>query len=131
MLYRTAAEENPFLTIEKKVFDLINQEDVFFVGENRDWVRRESLSLPPLTSVCLQLLEDDSELECFRDRLAECAIHFPPSYPFTEDMCGTTYMKTRCPSWCDRILFSHSAKALFVEVSDHRFILAVRLELFE
>lgn len=64
-----------------------------------------------------QLLEDDSELECFKDRLMEQEIKFPPSYPFTEDMCGTTYMKTRCPSWCDRILFSHSAKALISDVS--------------
>ena len=118
LLYRNSSDENPFLTVEKKVFDLINQEDVFYVGDNRQWVRSfPTASSLPSDSFSAQLLEDDTELECFKDRLLEKEIKFPPSYPFTEDMCGTTYMKTRCPSWCDRILFSPSAKALIADVS--------------
>ena len=64
-----------------------------------------------------QLLEHDNELEMFKDRLFENAIDFPPSYPFTEDNCGTTYMKTRCPAWCDRIVLSHSAKGIIANNS--------------
>lgn len=119
LLYRNSSEESPFLTVEKKVFDLVNQEDVFYVMENRQWVR--VTSFPFYIYVCnfriTQLLEFDVELDCFKDRLLEHEITFPPSYPFTEDMCGKTYMKTRCPSWCDRILFSPSAKDLFNDVS--------------
>jgi inositol-1,4,5-trisphosphate 5-phosphatase len=64
----------------------------------------------------LQLLKLDNELEKFKDRVFEFDIAFPPSYPFTEDACGTTYMKTRCPAWCDRILLSHSAKDIIQSV---------------
>ena len=40
------------------------------------------------------------------------------SYPFTEDVNdGLSYMKTRVPSWCDRILLSHSAKDVISSVS--------------
>ena len=39
------------------------------------------------------------------------------SYPFSEDVSdGMSYMKTRCPSWCDRILLSHSAKDIIFQV---------------
>ncbi|PVD30091.1 hypothetical protein C0Q70_09352 [Pomacea canaliculata] len=57
------------------------------------------------------LLQYDTELSSFQDRLCEHEITFPPSYPFTEEVSdGFSYMKTRVPSWCDRILLSHSAK---------------------
>lgn len=42
------------------------------------------------------------------------------SYPFCEDVNdGLSYMKTRCPSWCDRILMSQSAKNIIVIVSQY------------
>ena len=57
-----------------------------------------------------QLLSFDQELDEFRDRLHEFPIEFPPSYPFEENVDRSQYlMKTRCPSWCDRILMSKSA----------------------
>ena len=111
MLYKSKENDYPLLTIEKKVFDLTNQEDVFYLSHNHEWV---SLSLFYSSNVLLQLLEHDNEVDMFKDRICEPAIKFPPSYPFTEDECGTTYMKTRCPAWCDRILLSHSAKDMFV-----------------
>ena len=40
------------------------------------------------------------------------------SYPFSEDVDdGTSYMKTRCPGWCDRILGSHNVRDIIVQVS--------------
>jgi inositol-1,4,5-trisphosphate 5-phosphatase len=65
-----------------------------------------------------KLREFDRELEPFADRLFEFPISFQPSYPFEEDRKGAEYyMQTRCPSWCDRILLSKSAKSLVSNVS--------------
>lgn len=39
------------------------------------------------------------------------------SYPFSENTEEhMTYMTTRCPSWCDRIFLSKTAKTLLAEV---------------
>ncbi|XP_026099904.1 inositol polyphosphate-5-phosphatase A [Carassius auratus] len=57
-----------------------------------------------------ELLKYDKEISEFDDVLTEEDIHFPPSYPYSEDYTKPTqYMNTRCPAWCDRILMSHSA----------------------
>ena len=41
---------------------------------------------------------------------------FPPSYPFSEEVdLSNVYMKSRCPSWCDRILVN---KLFLDRVSD-------------
>uniref|UniRef100_A0A672PTB9 inositol-polyphosphate 5-phosphatase n=1 Tax=Sinocyclocheilus grahami TaxID=75366 RepID=A0A672PTB9_SINGR len=62
------------------------------------------------------LLEFDRELSVFKERLHELDISFPPSYPYSEDSSqGKQYMNTRCPSWCDRILMSASARDLLVK----------------
>ncbi|KAG1963063.1 inositol polyphosphate-5-phosphatase A [Pimephales promelas] len=85
------------LQVEKKMFNYINQ-DVF--RENNG----------------MQLLQFDRELCVFKDRLHELDISFPPSYPYSEDSSqGKQYMNTRCPSWCDRILMSSSAKDLIMK----------------
>ncbi|KAL4623084.1 type I inositol 1,4,5-trisphosphate 5-phosphatase-like isoform X1 [Arapaima gigas] len=83
------------------------------------------------------LLKYDKEVAAFHDVITEEEITFPPrcvprraprplsplslalpdssvppslSYPYSEDYTKPTqYMNTRCPSWCDRILMSHSA----------------------
>ncbi|CAG2053791.1 unnamed protein product [Timema podura] len=56
----------------------------------------------------------DRELEPFEGRLYEFPISFPPSYPFEEEeeKGPRSYMQTRCPSWCDRVVLSSSAKSL-------------------
>ncbi|XP_045473491.1 inositol polyphosphate-5-phosphatase A isoform X1 [Harmonia axyridis] len=60
----------------------------------------------------------DMEVEQFKNYISEYSIDFPPSYPFEEDIeKPSTYMPTRCPSWCDRVLLSHTAKELISE--DH------------
>ncbi len=55
----------------------------------------------------------DMEVSDLRDRLTEFPLAFPPTYPFTEDPnAGNSYMGTRCPAWCDRVLMSHEARSL-------------------
>ncbi|XP_076460501.1 inositol polyphosphate-5-phosphatase A-like isoform X2 [Babylonia areolata] len=67
------------------------------------------------------LLQYDIEPKEFHDRLCEFEVAFPPSYPFTEDVKdGLSYMKTRVPSWCDRIMLSHSAKDVIASESHHK-----------
>uniref|UniRef100_A0A6Q2Y7U3 inositol-polyphosphate 5-phosphatase n=1 Tax=Esox lucius TaxID=8010 RepID=A0A6Q2Y7U3_ESOLU len=63
-----------------------------------------------------KFLQFDSELSCFKERLHELEISFPPSYPYSEDSSqGKQYMVTRCPAWCDRILMSATAKDLVLK----------------
>ncbi|XP_035591949.1 inositol polyphosphate-5-phosphatase A-like [Oncorhynchus keta] len=57
------------------------------------------------------ILKYDKEISAFQDVITEEDILFPPSYPYCEDYTKPTqYMNTRCPSWCDRILMSHTAQ---------------------
>uniref|UniRef100_A0AAZ3PWB2 inositol-polyphosphate 5-phosphatase n=1 Tax=Oncorhynchus tshawytscha TaxID=74940 RepID=A0AAZ3PWB2_ONCTS len=85
------------LQLEKKLFNYINQ-DVF---------RENNGAL---------FLQFDSELSCFKERLHELEISFPPSYPYSEDSSqGKQYMDTRCPAWCDRVLMSATAKDLVLK----------------
>ncbi|XP_018599692.1 inositol polyphosphate-5-phosphatase A isoform X2 [Scleropages formosus] len=59
------------------------------------------------------LLKYDKEVAAFHDVITEEEITFPPSYPYSEDYTKPIqYMNTRCPSWCDRILMSHSARLI-------------------
>ena len=62
----------------------------------------------------------DMEVSDLRDRLTEYPLAFPPTYPFVEDpKSGSSYMRTRCPAWCDRVLMSHQAKALINDEDDN------------
>ncbi|XP_036434461.1 inositol polyphosphate-5-phosphatase A isoform X2 [Colossoma macropomum] len=66
-----------------------------------------------------ELLKYDKEIEAFHDVIREEEILFPPSYPYSEDNTKPTqYMNTRCPSWCDRILMSHSARDIMLRGED-------------
>uniref|UniRef100_A0AAY5KXK8 inositol-polyphosphate 5-phosphatase n=1 Tax=Esox lucius TaxID=8010 RepID=A0AAY5KXK8_ESOLU len=65
------------------------------------------------------LLKYDKEITAFHDVITEEEILFPPSYPYSEDYTKPTqYMNTRCPSWCDRILMSHTAKDVIHRSND-------------
>ena len=78
------------MTIGKKLFDCENLDELFSAAKNTGWLQ-----------------EMDNELDRFRSKLFEFKISFSPSYPFKEDTTGAySYMKTRCPAWCDRILFN-------------------------
>ncbi|XP_053213637.1 inositol polyphosphate-5-phosphatase A-like [Panonychus citri] len=96
------SDDKTVLTLEKKVFDLIDHDEIFLNEENRDW-----------------LLDMDKEVKSFEDQLFECDINFPPSYPFTEDSTSSSYMKTRCPAWCDRILMNNLAMELLKSQSEN------------
>uniref|UniRef100_A0A8C7V1D4 inositol-polyphosphate 5-phosphatase n=2 Tax=Oncorhynchus mykiss TaxID=8022 RepID=A0A8C7V1D4_ONCMY len=64
------------------------------------------------------ILKYDKEISAFHDVITEEDILFPPSYPYCEDYTKPTqYMNTRCPSWCDRILMSHTAQDIIHRVS--------------
>uniref|UniRef100_A0A182P7J7 inositol-polyphosphate 5-phosphatase n=1 Tax=Anopheles epiroticus TaxID=199890 RepID=A0A182P7J7_9DIPT len=66
------------------------------------------------------LRQFDRELESLRSILYEFPITFPPSYPYEEDPFQPgSYMATRCPAWCDRILVSPAARKLICEDAPH------------
>ncbi|KAA0197619.1 Inositol-1 4 5-trisphosphate 5-phosphatase [Fasciolopsis buskii] len=49
----------------------------------------------------------DQETLAFSGQLQELPITFPPSYPFSDEPgVPHDYDTTRCPVWCDRIMFS-------------------------
>ncbi|XP_022670026.1 type I inositol 1,4,5-trisphosphate 5-phosphatase-like isoform X2 [Varroa destructor] len=79
------------LTLEKKLFEL--HEDRAKTRFTSDLNRNK-------------LLSHDKEPEFFKEELDEFTIQFPPTYPYTESADdGHSFMGTRCPSWCDRVLF--------------------------
>lgn len=62
----------------------------------------------------------DMEVSDLRDRLTEFPLAFPPTYPFAEDPNeGNSYMRTRCPAWCDRVLMSHEARLLVEDETNY------------
>ncbi|XP_050681918.1 inositol polyphosphate-5-phosphatase A isoform X2 [Leptidea sinapis] len=88
------------LTIGKKEFNHVDHQKVF----REPWLSKY-----------------DRELEALKPHLYEFPVKFPPSYPFEEDIqLPTHYMKTRCPSWCDRVLLSQSARLLLQDRAENR-----------
>lgn len=62
------------------------------------------------------LRQYDREVDSLRSILFEYPITFPPSYPYEEDPGQPgSYMSTRCPAWCDRILISPAARKIIDE----------------
>ncbi|WAR21819.1 I5P1-like protein [Mya arenaria] len=93
----TDANSKVVLTVESKYFDHHEKHNEVFRNKDR------------------MLNKYDKELEMYKDRVFEFDFTFPPSYPFSEDVSdGLSYMKTRCPSWCDRILLSHTTAPILV-----------------
>ncbi|KAK6622423.1 hypothetical protein RUM44_002234 [Polyplax serrata] len=94
-------KDKVILSLGKKVFSHSDHQTLF-TSKDGDWLR-----------------EFDKELEAFSDQLFEFEILFPPSYPFEENSSGDrSYMKTRCPAWCDRVIMSHSAIPLVKDSSE-------------
>ncbi|CAH1121785.1 unnamed protein product [Ceutorhynchus assimilis] len=95
-------ENNLILSIGKKEFSHKDHERVFLDFE---WLKKY-----------------DKEPEAFSNILSEYPINFIPSYPFEEKITkGTSYMPTRCPAWCDRVLFSHTAQKIIDEGHNHEY----------
>ncbi|CAF0925367.1 unnamed protein product [Rotaria sordida] len=83
----------PKLTIQKKEFNLHDNHDSFF-HINTQLARKF-----------------DFESSSFHDHIFEYERTFPPSYPYSEEQHeARSYLRARCPAWCDRILLSHSLK---------------------
>ncbi|CAG9862365.1 unnamed protein product [Phyllotreta striolata] len=94
----TTEDNKLILTVGKKEFNHSDHQTVF------------------MNPTSESLKSFDKELEAFEDTLTEYPVNFPPSYPFEENIArATTYMQTRCPAWCDRVLLSKNAKQLVVE----------------
>jgi inositol-1,4,5-trisphosphate 5-phosphatase len=88
-------DNKPKLTIEKKEFNLHDDHDSFFNTNTQ------------------QANLFDFESSSFNDHIFEYEKTFPPSYPYSEDhLEARSYLRARCPAWCDRILLSHSFKNL-------------------
>ncbi|KAL5017078.1 hypothetical protein ScPMuIL_006667 [Solemya velum] len=97
IVYTEEGNGKVVLTVEQKYFDHHDKHLDVFLKANK-WLQNF-----------------DKETTAFKERLCEYEINFPPSYPFSEDIKdGMSYMKTRCPSWCDRILLSKQAKEILV-----------------
>ncbi|XP_046384527.1 inositol polyphosphate-5-phosphatase A isoform X2 [Ischnura elegans] len=107
------------LSLGKKEFKHLNHQNIF-LGADSQWLKKFDL-----------------ELEHFKSRISEFPVTFPPSYPFEEEEddiqmegsssegtkdclmgAGCRYMQTRCPSWCDRVLMSPSAKNVINQNSE-------------
>jgi inositol-1,4,5-trisphosphate 5-phosphatase len=85
------AQNKTKLTIEKKEFNLHDDHDSFFSTDSQ------------------QFHKFDFEMSAFGDQLFEYEKTFPPSYPYSEEHDeARSYLRARCPAWCDRILLSHS-----------------------
>lgn len=100
--YKEEVNDKVVLTVETKGFDCYEKHSEIFLKKSKN------------------LRQYDVEMPLYKDRLYEYEISFPPSYPYSEDVSdGLSYMKTRCPSWCDRLLLSHSAKNIIVHDETH------------
>ncbi|XP_054267370.1 inositol polyphosphate-5-phosphatase A-like isoform X1 [Macrosteles quadrilineatus] len=98
-------EEQVILTLGKKEFSHYDHQNLFIKNAG-EWLK-----------------EFDNELGCFAGQLFEFPIQFPPSYPYEEDThSGRQYMQTRCPSWCDRVVLSETAKLLVHQIDDEKSI---------
>ena len=88
-------EDQLVLSIGKKEFTLEKEHDETFQNAWNQWTKY------------------DQEKETIAERLSEVPLNFPPTYPFEEDPdAGSKYMRTRCPAWCDRVLFSHPTRQI-------------------
>ena len=80
------------LSLGRKEFSLLDKHEETFQQQWRDWT------------------EFDQEKVLVSERVTEADISFPPTYPFEEDLeAGCRFTRTRCPAWCDRVLYSHPA----------------------
>eukprot|EP00118_Oscarella_pearsei_P007509 m.37171 g.37171 ORF g.37171 m.37171 type:complete len:428 (+) comp32338_c0_seq2:412-1695(+) len=67
-----------------------------------------------------EMRQFDLEKNQFSD-LCELPLTFPPSYPYKEDVHqGDALNTTRCPAWCDRVLFNRIAQRNFMGANVER-----------
>lgn len=88
----------------ERVFTDSNENEIFVIGAKKfQWKNSDKF----LEKEIEHLVKLDREVEASGVGLFECERKFPPSYPFMEDDVNVNrYMETRCPAWCDRVLFN-------------------------
>lgn len=100
-------DAKPCLELAEKRFKLLDGD-----GLLRDSADGQPGSAESNVNVAL-LRPFDCELRSFSDVLCEMPVRFAPTYPLSEKAEEPgTYMPTRCPSWCDRVLVSHTVSDL-------------------
>lgn len=94
---------------KSKIFKDLNEKEVFIIADKKFiWKTRSDIS-----NESKNMREFDKELFESELRLHEHTRNFPPSYPFMEDMINVNkYMETRCPAWCDRIIYNDDLNTL-------------------
>jgi len=97
--YLEKGSQEIVLSIGKKEFILRSEENTF----REEWQKWTHF---------------DKEVDELKDSVAEYPLAFPPPYPFSEDSKTTSYMKTRCPAWCDRVLMSNELKSKLIKNSE-------------
>lgn len=87
----------------QKTFKDVNEKEIFVIADKKfKWNYCKDIQ-----AEINNLIEFDKELSTSEEPLYECSRNFPPSYPFMEDLVNfNKYMETRCPAWCDRIIFN-------------------------
>ncbi len=92
-----------------KTFKDTDKRDIFVISEKKfKWNRSSSIQDEIYT-----LREFDREIQMCHEPLYEFPYNFPPSYPFVEDLVNVEkYMETRCPAWCDRVVFDKNMSQL-------------------
>ncbi|XP_044744013.1 inositol polyphosphate-5-phosphatase A, partial [Chrysoperla carnea] len=112
-------DQQLILTVGKKEFTHLQHQNVFL---NQQQQHNDQNNDDPnqLNQQISWLKSMDKEFDAFDTTLYEYPVTFPPSYPFVEQVVDdkdtvSSYMHTRCPSWCDRILISNTAKSIINE----------------
>lgn len=128
-MYHDSTNDHRLLSIERKQF-IYSDQNFFTDPHNFDWVILLLSFGYCLTiskkKISFKLMKQDKELNHFHGTLWEFDRHFLPSYPFEENinmittassskMIANSYMKTRCPAWCDRVLMNNTAKQLLIK----------------
>jgi len=53
-------------------------------------------------------------------------VNFHPTYPFEENINEPDkFLRTRCPAWCDRVLFTHGSDNVICQVMTIHFFLLI------
>lgn len=99
-----------------RVFTDSNENEIFVIGDKKFQWKDSEASLEKEIEHLVKLDKEcaDSGLDLY-----ECEKKFPPSYPFMEDDVNVNrYMETRCPAWCDRVLFNEDLQRSIQNAND-------------
>lgn len=107
--------------VQVLLVDKRNQEKVHLLVENSKFELEDQQQF--VENNGKKLLKFDRETRYFKKWVYEFPITFPPSYPFCEEskVTNACYVGKRCPSWCDRVLLTHSAKEIIMDSDEAKY----------